>query len=102
MKKNIFPVITQFVVLVAPVSPNFASGVLAEEPAVKSFNRIPYPSGGFGIDERERLRSLTKGDNLELSFALRNKEYLGRSRIMKLPGMLRQMGPVGFVGSELF
>lgn len=82
MKKIILPVIAQFVVLGGLMSSNFVSGVAAEELAVKTLNGVSYLSGGFGEDERERLRSITKGDNLELSFALQNNEYLGGANVL--------------------
>ena len=69
MKKIILPVIAHFVVLGLMAS-NFVSGVAAEELTVKTSNGFSYLSGGFGEDERERLRSIAVGDNLELSFAL--------------------------------
>jgi hypothetical protein len=80
--KKIIPVIAPFVVLGGLMASNFVSGVAAEELAVKTSNGVSYLSGGFGTDERERLRSITKGDNLELSFALQNKEYLGGANIL--------------------
>ncbi len=81
MKKIILPVIAHFVVLGLMAS-NFVSGVAAEELTVKTSNGFSYLSGGFGEDERERLRSITVGDNLELSFALQNKEYLGGANVL--------------------
>jgi hypothetical protein len=76
MKQNICAVISEFLVLSAVVASNGAPLVVADELAVKTMNGVSYASGGFGIDERQRLRSLAKGDNLELSFALATKEYL--------------------------
>ena len=81
MKKIILPVIAHFVVLGLMAS-NFVSGVAAEELTVKTSNGFSYLSGGFGEDERERLRNITVGDNLELSFALQNKEYLGGANVL--------------------
>jgi len=81
MKKIILPVIAHFVVLGLMAS-NFVSGVAAEELTVKTSNGFSYLSGGFGEDERERLRSIAVGDNLELSFALQNKEYLGGANVL--------------------
>lgn len=49
---------------------------------LKTANGIPYVSGGFGVDEREHLRAMSKDDNLELSFALQNKEYLGGANVI--------------------
>ena len=81
MEKIILPVIAHFVVLGLMAS-NFVSGVAAEELTVKTSNGVSYLSGGFGEDERERLRSITGGDNLELSFALQSKEYLGTANVL--------------------
>ena len=81
MKKIILPVIAHLVVLGLMAS-NFVSGVAAEELTVKTSNGFSYLSGGFGEDERERLRNITVGDNLELSFALQNKEYLGGANVL--------------------
>lgn len=39
-------------------------------------------SGGFGVEERENLRAMSKDDNLELSFALQNKDYLGGAKVL--------------------
>jgi hypothetical protein len=82
MKKIILPVIAQFVVVGGLLSPKFVSGVAAQELTVKTSNGVSYLSGGFGEDERERLRSITGADNLELSFALHNKEYLGGANVL--------------------
>jgi len=82
MKKIIFPVIASFVVLGGLTASNFVSGVAAEELTAKTSNGVSYLSGGFGEDERERLRNIAGGDNLELSFALQNKEYLGGANVL--------------------
>jgi hypothetical protein len=58
--------------------PVFAGSSTADSQLqVKTANGIPYVSGGFGLDERENLSAMSKSDNLELSFALQNKNYLG-------------------------
>jgi hypothetical protein len=49
---------------------------------VKTANGNSYVSGGFGVDERENLRAISKDENLELSFALQNKEYLGGANVI--------------------
>jgi len=82
MKKIIFPAIVSFVVLGGLTASNFVSGVAAEELTAKTSNGVSYLSGGFGEDERERLRNSAGGDNLELSFALQNKEYLGGANVL--------------------
>jgi len=82
MKRIIFPVIVSFVVLGGLTASNFVSGVAAEELTAKTSNGVSYLSGGFGEDERERLRNIAGGDKLELSFALQNKEYLGGANVL--------------------
>jgi hypothetical protein len=47
----------------------------------RSYEGIPYISGGIGSDERSALASMSKNDNLELSFALQDKEYLGGAKV---------------------
>jgi phosphosulfolactate phosphohydrolase-like enzyme len=49
---------------------------------VRTYNGIPYVSGGFGLEERADLRAIGKTDNLELSFALQNKDYLGGADVL--------------------
>jgi hypothetical protein len=48
---------------------------------VQTFDNIPYVSGGVGIDERDRLKSMAADDNLALSFALKNGHYLGGAEV---------------------
>jgi hypothetical protein len=48
---------------------------------VQTSNGIPYVSGGFGLAERAELRAIGKSDNLELSFALQNKDYIGGAEV---------------------
>jgi hypothetical protein len=47
----------------------------------QSYNGISYITGGVGADERAALWSMAKNDNLELSFAAQDKEYLGGAKI---------------------
>ena len=49
---------------------------------MQTSNGISYVSGGFGLSERTELRGIGKTDNLELSFALQNKEYLGGANVL--------------------
>jgi hypothetical protein len=49
---------------------------------VKNSNGIPYISGGFGLEEREQLRGMSNGDNLQLSFALEDGSYLGGANVL--------------------
>lgn len=52
------------------------------QPEVQTYNGIPYMSGGFGLEERAELRAMSKSDNLELSFALKNKDYLSGADVL--------------------
>ena len=59
----------------------FFDGVSRFAASSTTDNGIPYVSGGFGMDERENLRAMSKDDNLELSFAAQNENYLGGAKI---------------------
>jgi hypothetical protein len=48
---------------------------------VQRSENIPYVSGGVGIEERDRIRSLAANDNLGLSFSLENGHYLGGAEV---------------------
>jgi len=48
---------------------------------VKKYNDVPYVSGGFGDEERDQLRAITNGYNLQLSFALQSRNYLGGANV---------------------
>jgi hypothetical protein len=48
---------------------------------VQRFENIPYVSGGVGVEERDRLKSMATDDNLALSFALENGHYLGGAEV---------------------
>jgi hypothetical protein len=65
-------------------SPVFANSLTdsGSQPEVQTHNGIPYVSGGFGLEERAELRAIGKKDNLELSFALQNKDYLGGAGVL--------------------
>ena len=64
-------------------SPAFANSLTnsGSEPEVQTSNGIPYVSGGFGLSERTEIRGIGKTDNLELSFALQNKDYIGGAEV---------------------
>jgi hypothetical protein len=64
-----------------PVFANSLTNSIAQ-PEVQTYNGIPYVSGGFGLEERAELRTMGKTDNLEISFALQNKDYLGGADIL--------------------
>jgi hypothetical protein len=66
----------------SPVCASSSTNLSGSQPEVKTYNGIPYVSGGFGLEERAELRTLGKADNLELSFALQNKDYLGGADVL--------------------
>lgn len=82
MKKIVIGTVGLFLFAVEPVFPGFSSEFPESQPQVKSYNGIPYVSGGIGIEERESVWALGKEDNLVLSFALQNKEYLGGAKVL--------------------
>ena len=49
---------------------------------VRTFENVPYISGGVGLGERKTLRAMAHGDNLQLSFALANGSYLGGAEVI--------------------
>jgi hypothetical protein len=53
----------------------------AQSPQVQTLGEVAYVSGGIGLEERARLRSLVLDDNLELSFAMENGHYLGTAEV---------------------
>jgi hypothetical protein len=63
-------------------SSSYASGVSSSAIDVEHYKGIPYVSGGFGIEERHAMATVGRKDNLELSFALQNKEYLGGAEVL--------------------
>ena len=66
----------------APLTPASAKETTDSLLQTKTYEGIPYASGGVGVEERAKLENLAKNDNLELSFALLNKEYLGGANIV--------------------
>jgi len=60
-----------------------AVGVTAPQSPLqmKKYGSIPHMSGGVGADERDRLIAKSHGDNLRLSFAMQNGEYLGGAEV---------------------
>lgn len=65
-------------------SPSLASSFngSGSQPEVQTYNGIRYVSGGIGMDERVELRAIGKNDNLELSFALEDKNYIGSAEVL--------------------
>jgi hypothetical protein len=64
--------------------PVFANSLTDSDshPEVQTYHGIPYLSGGFGLEERAELKAIGKTDNLELSFALQNKDYMGGAEVL--------------------
>ena len=77
MTKIAIAAIAPLVTVLSVASFSYASYVSSNKLATQTENGIPFVSGGFGVEERTALRAAGEKDNLELSFALRNKEYLG-------------------------
>ena len=67
--------------LAAPVRAGSPTGIADPQLQVKEYNAVPYISGGFGVDERDQLRAAGNDYNLQLSFALRNGDYLGGANV---------------------
>lgn len=82
MKKIMVGTVGLFLAAAGPVFAGSSMELADSQLQVKTANGIPYVSGGFGVDERENLRAMSKDDNLELSFALQNKEYLGGADVL--------------------
>jgi hypothetical protein len=74
----IAPMVT--VLSVAPFS--YASHISWNNLKTQTDNGVPFVSGGVGIEERAALRTVGEKDNLELSFALQNKEYIGGADVL--------------------
>jgi len=81
MNKLMIGTVGLFIFAASPVFGSSSADSTAQ-PEAKTYNGIPYVSGGFGVDERENLRVMNKADNLELSFALQNKDYIGGANIL--------------------
>ena len=77
MKKILIGTVGLFVLAAGPVFAGSSTGLQAQ-----TDKGIPYVSGGFGMEERENLRAMSQDDNLELSFAAQNGNYLGGAKIL--------------------
>ena len=82
MKKIIIGTVGLVLLAGGPIAPAISSPFSDSELQVKKYEGIPYVSGGFGLEERESLRAMSKKDNLELSFALQDKDYLGGAKVL--------------------
>jgi hypothetical protein len=58
---------------------------------VQKFENIPYVSGGVGVEERDRLKSVAADENLALSFALKNGHYLGGAEVLIKDGKGKEL-----------
>jgi hypothetical protein len=58
------------------MSVSSAAAMSADLPKTKTHAGVAYLSGGVGVDEREALQRMSKGDNVQLIFAARDGEYL--------------------------
>jgi hypothetical protein len=81
MNKILVGTVGLFLLGASPVFAN-SSADSVSQPEVRTYNGIPYVSGGFGLEERAKLRAMGKTDNLELSFALKNKDYLSGANVL--------------------
>lgn len=82
MGKIAIAVIAPILLVLGATSVSYATAVSPDTPEVQTHNGIPFVSGGFGVEERAALRSMGSKDNLELSFALRNDDYLGGAKVL--------------------
>ena len=82
MSRTTFASLVSFLLALGLVSSSYASTYSASAVAVERYRGIPYVSGGFGIEERHAVATMGRKDNLELSFALQNKEYLGGAEVL--------------------
>jgi hypothetical protein len=71
-----------FLFALGTASRAFSNEIVDSQLQAKTYKGIPYISGGFGVEERENLRAMGKADNLELSFALQDKDYLGGAEVL--------------------
>jgi hypothetical protein len=76
MKKSMLTISSVFLYVLSGMSLGIAAVFAPPLPQVHRYHEIPYISGGVGMDERAALREMTVKDNLKLSFALRNRDYL--------------------------
>jgi hypothetical protein len=80
MKKIVVGTVGLFLLGASPVFANSFTGS-DTQPEIQTYKGTPYVSGGIGLEERAELRAIGKTDNLELSFALQNKAYLGSAEV---------------------
>lgn len=81
MKRNMLVTVGLSVFLVLPAFVSLSTETDSRL-QVKTYNGIPYVSGGIGVDERTALETMGKEDSLELSFTQQNKQYLGGAEVL--------------------
>ena len=81
MRKTTFATVASALLVLGVASSSYTSGA-SNAIDVEHYKGIQYVSGGFGIDERQAIAAMGRKDNLELSFALHNKEYLGGAEVL--------------------
>jgi hypothetical protein len=82
MVKTTFATVASVLLTLGVVSSSYASTASSSAIDVEHYKGIAYVSGGFGIEERDAIFSMGKKDNLGLSFALQNKEYLDGAKVL--------------------
>ncbi len=82
MGKSTVAAIAPILLVLGATSLSYATAVSPDKPEVQIYKGIPFVSGGFGMEERAALRRMGSKDNLELSFALRNDEYIGGAKLL--------------------
>ena len=80
MKKTVIGTIGLCLLSASPVFANSFRDSDAQR--VQTYKGIPYVSGGIGLEERAELRTIGKTDNLELTFALQTKAYIGSANVV--------------------
>jgi hypothetical protein len=81
MKKNLIAMVGILLFVFIFVKPGHSQEVKTSPIEVKSYEGIPYVSGGIGLDEREELEASGKDYNLKLTFAVREGNYLGDVKV---------------------
>lgn len=76
LKRSLIVVIAIFSCFLSGASLNAAATLSPPLPRMHLYHAIPYMSGGVGLDERAALQEMATKDNLKLSFALQNRDYL--------------------------
>lgn len=81
MNKIVVGALGLFLLGASPIFANSFTGS-DSQPEVQTYNCIPYVSGGFGLEERAELKAIGKTDNLELSLAMQNRDYISGAKVL--------------------